>query len=608
MKRFIKENTYALIRVAAGVSFVIAAFVLGYFNQTVSLVLYILAYLSCAHLIVFDGVKELFISRSLNEKLLMTLSSAGAFAIGHYFEAVLIAVLFEIGELIEDLSVTHSRHSLEELARICPQRARIKGSELTDIAYIKIGDIIEVLPGERIPLDGTVVEGFSTVDTSVITGESEPREARIGAEALSGTLNLTSPLCIQVKRLQKQSVAQRIIDMSNKALEKKTSNEKFIKKFASIYTPVIVAVSAFIALVPPLFNNFDFVTWLYRALCVLAIACPCALVISIPLAYFCAIGYASRLGILIKNSAVFEKLERLNTVAFDKTGTLTRSNLHVTRIEAFEGITKRQLLEYLCIAEMKSNHPIASAIRYEATKLRLSIEEGTEYKETPGAGVECDSKYGHIRAGNRSFVDAIAGINIGSVFVSLNGKYIGYICIGEELKPNSKKAFDQLRELGVTKKIILSGDKQYKVDAVARALLADGAYSNLLPENKVFALEDIIKTTENCIIAYCGDGINDLPALTMANVGIAMGAVGSDAAVEKSDIVITDDDIEKVPLSIVIARKTKRRVIANIVFTILAKVIIMLLSIFGISPLLLCVLADVLVMVIAIINASFAGR
>ncbi|MBO5286788.1 MAG: cadmium-translocating P-type ATPase [Clostridia bacterium] len=609
MKRFIKENKLTLIRLALTICLLISALIFSFYFKTVSTVLYIMAYALSACLIIFNGLRALFVEKSVDEKLLMTVASLGAMIIGEFFEAVLIAVLFEIGELIEDLAVTKSRGSIETLSSIRPDRARLKGeSEMIDAKDIRVGATIEVLPGERIPLDGSIVEGFSTIDTSVITGESDPKEARVGAEVFAGTLNLTAPICIQVKRTVNQSAAQRIIDLSQNALDKKTSSEKFIKKFASIYTPVIIAVAVFVAVIPPLFNNFDFITWVYRACAVLAIACPCALVISIPLAYFCAIGYASKKGILIKNSSVFEKLERLNTIAFDKTGTLTKPNLHVTRVETFEDVTKRQLLEYLCIAEMKSNHPIATAVRREATKLRLTIEEGSNYEEKAGFGVECDSKYGHIKAGNKFYIDAIAGANIGSVFVALDGKYIGYICIGEELKANSKKAFDQLRELGISKKIILSGDKQYKVDAVAKALLADGAYSNLLPEYKLDAIDDIIKTTENCVIAYCGDGINDLPALAMANVGIAMGAIGSDIAVEKSDIVIMDDDIEKIPLSIVIARKTKRTVIANIVFAIVAKLTILGLSIFGIAPMLFAVLGDVGILLLTIINSTRAGR
>ncbi|MBQ7225447.1 MAG: cadmium-translocating P-type ATPase [Clostridia bacterium] len=609
MKEFFKENRLTLLRLLLSICLIVPAFIISSINPLISIIIYLLAYAISACLIVFKAFKELFTQRRIGEKMLMTVASVGAIVIGEYFEASLIAILFELGELIEDMAVTSSRSSIESLERLRPNVARLKDSgKSVDVNEIKVGDIIEVLAGERIPVDGVVVDSVGSVDTSVITGESAPHEVRHGSEVFAGCLSLNSVLHIKATRLASQSAAQRIIDLSQSAIDKKTKNEKFIRRFANIYTPVVIFIAIAVAVIPPLFDSFNFAAWIYRACSVLAISCPCALVISVPLAYFCSIGYASKRGILIKSSSVLESLERINTIAFDKTGTLTKSELHVNKVESVSDLTKLDVLRLASIAEQKSNHPIAMAVRYQAEKLKLSFSEGANYKEYAGKGVECDSELGHIMVGTRTFVDATTGINTGTIFVSLNGKYVGYIGIGDELKENSKIAFDRLRKLGVDKKIILSGDKKYKVDMVAKTLGADGAYSSLLPENKLDAIEDIIATTENCHIAYCGDGINDLPSLARADVGIAMGAIGSDAAIEKSDVVIMDDDIAAVPRAIRIARKTKRVVLENIIFAIGAKVALLVLSTIGILPLYGAVLGDVGVLIIAILNSIRAGR
>ena len=609
MGSFFKENRITLLRIFLSACLLAAALVFDGVNEQVSFVLYMVSYAISACLIVLSAIVELFRSRRIGEKLLMTVASACAIVIGELFEAVLIVLLFEIGELIEDLAVSGSRKSLRALQSLRPDRARLKGAEGTvSVEDVKIGDIIEVLAGERIPLDGVALSSIASVDTSVLTGESLPVDIYEGDEVFAGCLNLNSVMYIQVTRTADQSAAQRIIDLSVGAIDKKTKNEKFIRRFANIYTPIVIVAALVLATIPPLFDKFDFVTWIYRACSLLAISCPCALVISVPLAYFCAIGYASKRGILIKSSAVMEALEGINTMAFDKTGTLTKSELRVNKVEAIGDVSKLELLKYAAIAEKKSNHPIALAIAQEIKKLKLEIEDGENYMEYAGKGVECDSAYGHIKAGARTFVDATSGINAGTVFVSLDGKYIGFIGIGDELKENSKIAFDRLRKLGVDKKIILSGDKKIKVDMVARALSAEGAYSSLLPEDKLLAIEDIYESTDGCHLAYCGDGINDLPSLARADVGIAMGAVGSDAAVEKSDVVIMDDDILKVPLAIKISRRAKSVVMENIIFAIVAKVALLTLSSFGILPLFGAVLGDVGILILTILNAIRSGR
>lgn len=609
MSDYIKEHRFTLIRLVLSSCLVVGAIVAGGYSTYVSLGLYLGAYLLSSCMIIFKAIVGLFRERRVGEKLLMTIASVGAVVIGELFEATLITMLFEVGELIEDLAISSSRGSVDKLLELRPSGARLKGqTEMTAIEDVAPGDIIEVLAGERIPLDGVVVDGVGTVDTSALTGESTPRQVRKDAEVLSGYLNLSSVLYIRVTRKASQSAAQRIIDLSASALDKKTRKEKFIRRFANIYTPIVILLALSVALLPPLIDDFNYGVWIYRSCALLAISCPCALVISVPLAYFCSIGYASKKGILIKSSAVIEALEGINTMAFDKTGTLTKSELHVNKVESVGDFSKLEVLRLVCIAEKKSNHPIAQAVAQEAKKLKLQVEDGSDYREYAGKGVECDSSFGHIMVGTRTFVDATTGVNTGTVFVSLDGKYVGFIGIGDELKENSKIAFDRLGKLGVDKKIILSGDKKHKVDMVARSLSAEGAYSNLLPEDKLDAIEDIIATTPKCSLAYCGDGINDLPSLARADVGIAMGAMGSDAAVEKSDVVIMDDDVAKIPLAIKIAKSARKIVVENIIFSILAKASIMALCAFGILPLFGAVLGDVGILILCILNALRAGR
>ena len=613
MKRFFGENKLSILRIFVSCLLIAC----GYYTEGyLSLGLFIGAYILVAIDVIMGAFKELFSERAIQEKMLMTVASVGAMIISEYFEATFIIILYMIGEMLEGSAKESSRNSIEALASIRSDRVRIKGESVVPATDVNVGDIIEILPGERIALDGDVIEGYSAIDTSVITGESAPRDVRIGNEVLAGYLNISSPLTVRVKRPFAKSAAQRIIDLAEKSLEKKTKSEKFIKKFARVYTPIVICIAALVALVPPIIDliypvlgNYGFEFWLYKALGMLAISCPCAFVISVPLAYFCGIGYASKQGILIKSSSVMDTLRSIEIAAFDKTGTLTRSELLVTRIEACGDVDKIRLLELVAIVESKSIHPIASAVVKEARKFNLDIIEGTNYVETAGSGVECDSVYGHIKAGGRMFVDPPSGI-VASVYVSLDGKYVGSIGIGDELKQNSKKAFESLRKLGVKKKIILSGDKKSKVDAVAKTLLAETAYSNLKPEDKVHALEDIMENNPGMKIAYCGDGINDVPTLARADIGIAMGAIGSDSAIESSDVIIMDDNIEKVPLAIKISRRTHRIVKSNIVISILVKIAILALLATPVInfKMMYAVLADVGMLIFAISRAVRAGR
>ena len=410
MRGFFKENKLSLLRIAVSCLLLACGYVTWNTNVQISLGAYILSYLIASCTVFYSAVKELVKERTFAEKSLMVIASVGTMIIGQYLEGVSIMILFVIGEMFEHTAKESSRRSIESLATIRSDRVRIKGGAIIQATECKVGDIIEVLPGERIALDGTVIEGEGRVDTSVITGESNTRSVQKGSEVLAGFINSNTVLTIKVKRPLCSSAAQRIIDLAEKSLEKKTKSEKFIRKFARIYTPIIVGLSFVIAIVPPcvdlvnpIFGSLGFDFWLYKALSMLSVSCPCAFVISVPLAYFCGIGYASKKGILIRSSAVMDTLRNVEIVAFDKTGTLTRSELLVTRIDACDDIDKISLLKIVAIVEAKSNHPMALAITNEAKRFNISVPEGENYVETSGSGIECDSPYGHIKAGNRLY-------------------------------------------------------------------------------------------------------------------------------------------------------------------------------------------------------------
>ena len=618
MKKFIKENLISFLRIICGVLLSLCGYYSTGYGEYVSLGLFVLSYIVLCYDVVIGAFKELIKEKSISDKMLMLVASLGAMIIGEYIEANAILVLFVIGELFEDNAREGSRKSIEILAGLQTDRVRLKGGSVKPAKDITVGEVIEVLPGERIAVDGIVVGGLGSVSTSAITGESAPKHIKHGSRVLAGYLNNESPITVKVTRPLSSSAAQRIVDIAENSFEKKTKSERFIKKFAKIYTPIAIIVSVLVAIVPPLidmispiFGNLGFTFWIYKALSVLAISCPCSIVISVPLAYFCGVGYASKKGILIKGSSTIDILKDVEVMAFDKTGTLTRRELVVTSLDTYGvAVDKIKLLQIAAIVESKSTHPIASAITSLATKFNIEIPEGENYIETPGSGVECDSVFGHIKAGGKGFVDAPSGI-VAPVYVSVNGEFIGSISVGDQLKYNSKSVFEKLRKLGVKKKIILSGDKKFKVDGIAKSLLAEGAYSNLKPADKVHAIEDIKNNNQGLkYLAYCGDGINDVPALARADVGIAMGLGGSDSAVEASDVVIMDDNLENIPRAIKIAKKTHRTALFNIVFSLVVKLaVLVLLSMpFFNFKMLYAVMADVGLLIFTIIHSLLAGR
>lgn len=609
MKELFREKLFVVIRIIISACLITAGIITNGFNEHVSMILYLIAYGVIAYEIIYKALKKLFTKGEVGEKMLMTIASLGAIVTDAYFEAAFVVALYLLGELIEDFASAHAKKSIKKLCDIKPSRARLKGGDTEVLVEdVRVGDIIEVWAGERIPLDGKVIDGIADLDTSVVSGESEPVNVRAGSEVYAGHLDLNGALLIEVTKPSEKSMVQRIINVSLEAGAKKTKTEVFIKKFAKIYTPCVIGIAILVALIPSLFG-LNMIDWAYRAFSLLAISCPCAIVISVPLAYFCAIGYASRKGALIKGSKTVEALAGLDTMAFDKTGTLTKREPRVTKVETFGSLTKMELLEIVSIAEYKSTHPMAQAILREAERFKITITPGKNYKEEIGLGVECDSKFGKIKAGNYKFINPATPNSQATVYVSIDDECIGYIGVGDNIKENGKKAFDKLRKAGIKKLYVLSGDKKNKVDAVASTLYADGAYSQLLPGQKLDALEDIIESGQNVKIGYCGDGINDLPCISRADVGIAIGTVSTDAAVERSDLVIIDDDLEKIPRAIEISKNAKKRAIGNIIFAISTKVIIGALSIaLPFFPMTLAVFADVGVMLITIINSLFAGR
>ena len=571
------------------------------------------AYVLSGGEVVYRATKNLFAGRLFDENFLMTIATIGAFAIGEYPEAAAVMIFYNIGELFQDMAVNHSRKSIKALMNIGPDHANIiidKIIQEVSPEEVSVGDTIIVKPGERVPLDGTVIKGETAMDTSALTGESIPRDVKTGDIILSGFINKNKMISVRVDKEYSESTAAKILDLVENAALKKAPTENFITKFARIYTPVVVFTALIIALVPTIIFGFDtFGQWLYRALIFLVVSCPCALVVSIPLSFFGGIGGASKRGILVKGGNYLEALNHIDTVVFDKTGTLTEGIFKVNEIYSSGDFQKEDVLEYAAIAESFSDHPIALSIK-EAYDETADLSTVLSHEDITGHGIKVKTSSGDILAGNNKLMDR-EGIDyervnsIGTiVHIAIKGIYAGYILISDNLKPDSKNLVKNLKEAGVNKVIMLTGDGKFAALSISEQLGLDEVHYELLPQEKVKILEKTKKDKKtNGNVIFLGDGINDAPVLAMADVGVAMGGLGSDAAIEASDIVLMTDEPSKLMEAIKIAKFTRKIVWQNIVFALGVKLIVLIMGVFGQATMWGAVFADVGVALLAVLNA-----
>ena len=587
-----------------------------YVTALIFLVPYIVAggevLLEAAH-----GIKN---GQLLDENFLMSVASLGAFAIGEQPEAVLVMLLYRLGELLQSIAVGKSRASVSALIDICPESVNLEtenGVEEVSPEEVQIGDIFVVRAGERVPLDGTVVVGSSSVNTAAITGESLPVDVAQGDAVISGSINTSGVLRVRADREYADSTAARMLDLIEGAAANKSKSEKFITRFARIYTPVVVALAVLLAIVPPLFFGGEWKEHIYRALNFLVISCPCALVISVPLTFFGGIGAASKNGILVKGSNCFEALSKCGTVVFDKTGTLTKGSFHIARIVPAAGVSELELMYKAAAVERHSTHPLAECVTgaYELGGYASPLPAAENCVERVGFGVSALIEGKLVRAGNERLM-AEAGVvpdkseNASTViYVCENDRYLGRLEIEDEIKPGSASAVARLKnELGIGS-VMLTGDRRPIAEGIAEKLALDDVFAELLPEDKVESLESIMaETAKGKTVAYVGDGINDAPVIARADIGFAMGALGSDAAIEAADIVLTDDNIERVPLAVRIAKRTVGIAWQNIILALAVKLAVMLLGALGYAEMWMAIVADVGVCLAAVLNAMRAMR
>ena len=578
------------------------------------LFLYLIPYFVIGWDILYKAVRNIKNGQVFDENFLMTVATFGAFGIGEYSEAVAVMLFYQVGELFQSYAVNRSRQSITELMDICPEYANIEEDgqlKQVDPDDVQVGDIIVVKAGERIPLDGKVVFGDSMVDTSALTGESVPRKASVGDDVISGCVNGSGLLRVQVTKEFDDSTVAKILELVENASSKKAQVENFITRFARYYTPVVVVGAVILAVLPPLVFGQSWAEWVRRACTFLVISCPCALVISVPMSFFSGIGAASRRGVLIKGSNYLEALSEMDTIVFDKTGTLTKGEFKVTEIHAAVG-TQESLLELAALAESYSDHPISRSIK-EACGHALDMNRVSDTEEISGHGVKAVIDGHVVLAGNSKLmkemkVEYTESPSIGTaVYIAMDGTFYGSIIISDTIKEEAYEAIRSLKRVGVKRTVMLTGDKKEVGEAVAARLGLDEVHAELLPDGKVAKVEELLAELKGKDkLAFVGDGINDAPVLSRADIGIAMGSMGSDAAIEAADIVLMDDDPSKIADVVRISRKTMTIVKQNIIFALGVKAIVLLMGAFGMANMWEAVFADVGVSVIAIINAMRA--
>ncbi len=577
--------------------------------------IYLVPYLIIGYDIVWKAIRNISHGQVFDENFLMMIATFGALGVREYSEAVAVMLFYQIGELFQGYAVGKSRQSIAAMMDICPEYANIEeDGELkqVDPDDVEIGTIIIIKPGERIPLDGVVVEGESLIDTAALTGESVPRKAAVGDEIISGCVNGNGTLKVRTTKEFDDSTVSKILELVENASSKKAHVENFITRFAKYYTPVVTIAAVILAIVPPLVLGGGWSDWIQRACIFLVISCPCALVISVPLGFFGGIGAASKLGVLVKGSNYLEALAQMDTMVFDKTGTLTKGEFKVTEILPAEGFTKETLLNLAALGEGYSTHPIAASIR-EAYGQPLDMNRVNDAKEVAGHGIQVQIDGQEVFIGNEKLMRAqnitpAACESIGTViYVACDGKYTGAIVISDTIKAGAKEAIRGMKAVGVKKCVMLTGDRKEAAELVAKELDIDEVHAELLPQDKVSQVEALLsKETEKERLAFVGDGINDAPVLSRADIGIAMGSMGSDAAIEAADVVLMDDDIRKIASVVRISRKTLTIVHQNIVFALAVKALVLILGALGMANMWEAVFADVGVSVIAILNSMRA--
>lgn len=601
-----KEDSYKVI-----ISTLIFFIALLIDNVTLKIILYFIAYIVVSYEVIINAVKNILKGEIFDENFLMALATIGAICIKEYPEAVTVMLLYQIGELFQDYAVNKSRKSISELMDIKPDYAWLlknNKSSKVDPGDVNIGDIIVVKAGEKIPLDGIIVDGESMLNTVALTGEAPYRKVKVNDEVISGCINVNGTLKVKVTKTYENSTVSKILDLVENASNKKTKSENFITKFAKYYTPIVVIIALILAFIPPFVTHSSFTPWIYRALSFLVVSCPCALVISVPLSFFGGIGAASRDGILIKGSNYLEKLANCEIIVCDKTGTLTEGVFKVQKVVS-KDYKEEDLLFYASAAEYYSNHPIALSLK-EASQKEVDINKIKNTKEYAGKGVEISYDRKKIIVGNEKlFKDKKIEIEEVSdkgtiIFVAVNNKYAGYIVISDKIKDDSYVAMELFKNSSINKVVMLTGDKESASKDVCDELDIDEYYSELLPQDKVEIVEKLMKqkNPSNSLV-FIGDGINDAPVLALCDIGISMGAIGSDAAIEASDVVIMTDEISKVSKAINISKKTMRIVRENIIFAIAVKVAILILASIGVADMWAAVFADVGVSFLAILNA-----